>query len=81
MHRDFGISDEDWNSTPQSVKTTLTALAHQLRLLRIRFSAYEKKIADLEEKAAEVESLKTEVSALHERLGQNSSTSSLPDSS
>jgi transposase len=81
MHRDFGISDEDWNSTPQSVKTTLTALAHQLRLFRIRFSAYEKKIAGLEEKAAEVESLKTEVAALRERLGQNSSNSSLPPSS
>jgi transposase len=81
MHRDFGISDEDWNSTPQSVKTTLTALAHQLRLFRIRFSAYEKKIAGLEEKAVEVESLKTEVAALRERLGQNSSNSSLPPSS
>ena len=81
MHRDFGISDEDWNATPQSVKITLTALAHQLRLFRIRFSAYEKKIAGLEEKAAEVESLKTEVAALRERLGQNSSNSSLPPSS
>jgi hypothetical protein len=81
MHRDFGISEEDWNSTPQSVKTTLTALAHQLRLFRIRFSAYEKKIAGLEEKASEVESLKTEVAALRERLGQNSSNSSLPPSS
>jgi transposase len=81
MHRDFGISDEDWNGTPQSVKTTLTALAHRLRLFRIRFSAYEKKIAGLEEKVAEVESLKTEVAALRERLGQNSSNSSLPPSS
>jgi transposase len=35
----------------------------------------------LEEKAAEVESLKTEVAALRERLGQNSSNSSLPPSS
>jgi transposase len=81
MHQDFGISEEDWNSTPQSVKTTLTALAHQLRLFRIRFSAYEKKIAGLEEKAAEVESLQTEVAALCERLGQNSSNSSSPPSS
>src|SRR5215207_10752728 len=81
MHTDFGISEEDWNATPQSVKTTLTALAHQLRLFRIRFSAYEQKIAALEEKASEVESLKTEVSALRERLGQNSSNSSQPPSS
>lgn len=69
MHRDFGISDEDWNATPH------TALAHQLRLFRIRFSAYEKKMAGLEERAEEVESLRTEVSALRERLGQNSSNS------
>lgn len=81
MHRDFGISDEDWDSTPQSVKTTLTALAHQLRLFRIRFSAYEQKIAALEEKAEEVESLKAEVSALRERLGRNSSNSSPTPSS
>lgn len=81
MHRDFGISDEDWNATPQSVKTTLTALAHQLRLFRIRFSAYDKKLAALEAKEAEIESLKTEVAAMRERLGQNSSNSSRPPSS
>src|SRR5215217_2473810 len=81
MYKDLGIYEEDWNSTPQSVKTALIALEHRARLLEIRFSAYEKKLAALEAKEAEIESLKTEVAALRERLGQNSSNSSLPPSS
>lgn len=81
MFKDFGISEADWNSTPQSVKTALIALQHQARLLEIRFTAYEKKLAALEVKDAEIESLKTEVAALRERLGQNSSNSSRPPSS
>jgi hypothetical protein len=40
-----------------------------------------KKLAALEAKEAEIESLKTEVAALRERLGQNSSNSSRPPSS
>jgi transposase len=81
MFTDFGISEEDWNSTPQSVKTALIALQHQARLLEIRFTAYDKKLAALEAKDSEIESLKTEVAALRERLGQNSSNSSRPPSS
>src|SRR5215210_4036342 len=81
MFEDFGISEADWNSTPQSVRTALIALQHRARLLEIRFTAYEKKLAALAEKEAEVESLKTEVAALRERLGQNSTNSSLPPSS
>jgi transposase len=81
MFTDLGISEADWNSTPQSVKTALIALQHQARLLEIRFAAYEKKLAALEAKDAEIESLKTEVAALGERLGQNSSNSSRPPSS
>lgn len=81
MYEDLGISEEDWNSTPQSVKTVLIALAHRARLLEIRFTAYEKKLAALEAKEAEIESLKTEVAALRERLGQNSANSSRPPSS
>ena len=59
MFKDFGISEEDWNATPQSVKTALSALQHQARLLEIRFSAYDKKLAALEAKDSEIESLKT----------------------
>jgi Family of unknown function (DUF6444) len=81
MFTELGISEEDWNSTPQSVKTAFIALQHQARLLEIRFSAYEQKLTALEAKDAEIESLKTEVAALRERLGQNSSNSSLPPSS
>ena len=81
MFKDLGISEEDWDSTPQSVKTALIALQHQARLLEIRFTAYEKKLAALEAKEAEIENLKTEVAALRERLGQNSTNSSRPPSS
>jgi transposase len=81
MFKDLGISEEDWNSTPQSVKTALIALEHRARLLEIRFTAYDKKLAALEAKDAEIESLKTEVAALRERLGQNSTNSSRPPSS
>lgn len=81
MFKDFGISEQDWNSTPQSVKTVVTALQQQARLLEIRFTAYEQKLAALEAKDTEIESLKTEVAALRERLGQNSSNSSRPPSS
>lgn len=80
MFKDLGISEEDWNATPQSVKTVIIALQHQARLLEIRFAAYEQKLAALEAKEAEIESLKTEVAALRERLGQNSSNSSQPPS-
>jgi hypothetical protein len=52
MFKDLGISEADWNSTPQSVKTALIALQHQARLLEIRFTAYEKKLAALEAKDA-----------------------------
>jgi len=81
MFTDLGISEADWNATPPSVKTALIALQHQARLLEIRFTAYEQKFAALEAKDAEIESLKTEVAALRERLGQNSTNSSLPPSS
>lgn len=76
MFKDFGISEEDWDSIPPSVKTALVALQHRARLLEIRFAAYERKLAALEEKDAEVERLQTEVAALRERLGQNSTNSS-----
>ena len=81
MFTDLGISEADWNATPQSVKTVVVALQHQARLMEIRFTAYEKKLAALEAKDAEIESLKTEVAALRERLGQNSTNSSRPPSS
>ncbi len=81
MFTDLGISEADWNSTPQSVKSALTALQHQARRLEIRFTAYEQQLAALAAKEAERENLKTEVAAWRERLGQNSTNSSRPPSS
>jgi transposase len=81
MYKDLGISEEDWSSTPQSVKAVVVALQQQACLLEIRFTADEKRLADVEAKDAESESLKTEVAALRERLGQNSANSSRPPSS
>lgn len=81
MHQQLGISDEEWAATPPSVKAALRTLFHQARLLELRFAVYDQKLAALEEKNAEVESLQTEVAALRERLGQNSTNSSLPPSS
>jgi hypothetical protein len=41
MFEDFGISEADWDSTPQSVRRALIALQHRARLLEIRFTAYD----------------------------------------
>lgn len=81
MWRDLGISEQDWKATPLAVRTTLLALQQQVRLMSIRFSAYEKQLVDLREQVATVDDLKAEVAELRERLGQNSSNSSRPPSS
>jgi hypothetical protein len=81
MWRDLGISEQDWKATPLAVRTALLALQQQVRLMGIRFSAYEKQLASLREQATQVDDLKAEVAELRERLGQNSSNSSKPPSS
>src|SRR5829696_4671559 len=81
MWRDLGISEQDWKATPLAVRTALLSLQQQVRLMGIRFSAYEKQLASLREQVAEVDDLKAEVAELRERLGQNSSNSSKPPSS
>lgn len=77
----YSVPKRDWKITPQSVRNAVTALDHQVRMFQIRFTAYEKKIADLEEKAKEVDSLKIEVADLREQLNMNSRNSSKPPSS
>jgi transposase len=77
----FNILEFEWIATPKSVRDAATLVQHQLRLLQIRFTAYQKKIAALEAQVAELESLKIENAALRERLGQNSQNSSKPSSS
>jgi len=81
MWRDLGISEQDWKATPPAVRTTLRALQQQVRLMSIRFSAYEKRIASLREQVTQVDDLKAEIAELRERLGRNSSNSSRPPSS
>src|SRR5215212_9010967 len=81
MWHDLGISEQDWAATPQAVRTALLALEQQLRLMGIRFTAYEKQLASLRDEVATVDDLKAEIAELRERLGQNSSNSSKPPSS
>jgi transposase len=81
MWRDLGISEQDWAATPPAVRTALLSLRQQVRLMGIRFPAYEQQLADLREQAATVDDLKAEIAELRERLGRNSSNSSKPPSS
>ena len=81
MWRDLGLTKRDWDRTPQAARTLLLALQQQVRLMGLRFTAYEKQLAALREQVAQVEDLKAEIAELRERLGQNSSNSSRPPSS
>lgn len=81
MWRDLGITEQEWEQTPCSVRTALISLRQQVRLLEIRYSAYEKQLATLREQVATVDDLKAEINELREHLGQNSSNSSKPPSS
>lgn len=80
MWRDLGLTKRDWDRTPHAVRTLLLALRQQVRLMGIRFTAYEKQLASLREQVAQVDDLKAEIAELRERLGQNSSNSSRPPS-
>ena len=81
MWRDLGISEQDWAATPLAVRTALLALQQQVRLMGIRYTAYEKQLATLREQISTVDDLKAEIAELRERIGQNSSNSSRPPSS
>ncbi len=81
MWRDLGLTKSDWDRTPQAVQTAVLALQHQVRLMGIRFTAYEKQITELRQQVAQVDDLKAEIAELKERLGQNSTNSSKPPSS
>ncbi len=80
MWRDLGLTKSDWDRTPQAVQTAVLALQHQVRLMGIRFTAYDKQITELRQQVATVDDLKAEIAELKERLGQNSSNSSKPPS-
>jgi transposase len=76
----FGITDEDWQQTPDSVQIAFSTLQHQLLLLEIRSQVYERQLTDLRQPVAQIDDLKAELAELRERLGQNSNNSSKPPS-
>jgi transposase len=76
----FGISNEDWQLTPDSVQKAFSALYHQLLMIEMRAEAYERQLALLREQIAQIDDLKAELAELRERLGQNSNNSSKPPS-
>lgn len=81
MFSELGISCEDWERTPQAVRTVVLFLQHQLRLFQIRHTGYERQLATLNEKLAQIDDLKAEMEELRERVNQNSRNSSKPPSS
>ena len=52
MWRDLSISEQEWIATLPAVRTVLLALQQQVRLMGIRFTAYEKQLAAFREQVA-----------------------------
>src|SRR6476469_4702859 len=77
----FGISDQDWHHTPDSVQKAFSSLYHQLLMLEMRSEVYERQLAQLREQVTQIEDLNAQLAELRERLGQNSNNSSKPPSS
>jgi Family of unknown function (DUF6444) len=81
MRRDPGLTPWDWELTPPAARHVLLALRQQVRLLRLRSTAYEQQIAELRQQLDTIDDLRAEIAELRERLGQNSRNSSKPPSS
>jgi transposase len=77
----LGISEEDWNQTPASVRAALMFLIQQNQRLENRCATYELQVQKLEAELERLKKLELEVAELRERLGQNSQNSSKPPSS
>jgi transposase len=77
----LGISEEDWNQTPASVRAALMFLIQQNQRLENRCATYELQVQRLEAELERLKKLELEVAELRERLGQNSQNSSKPPSS
>jgi hypothetical protein len=77
----LGISEEDWNQTPASVRVALMFFLQQNRRLENRCATYELQVQRLEAELQRLKKLELEVAELRERLGQNSQNSSKPPSS
>jgi hypothetical protein len=80
MFAELGISEDDWQQTPQAVRSALTVIWQQNRFLLGRCTVYETQVERLQTQVAELETLRLEVAALRERLGRNSQNSSQPPS-
>src|SRR4030095_11357567 len=81
MRRDPGLTPWDWELTPPAARYLLLALRQQVRLLRLRSTAYEQQIADLRQQLDTIDDLRAEIAELRERLGLTSQNSSRPPSS
>ena len=77
----FGISEEDWNQAPASVRAALMFLLQQNQRLENRCGTYGLQVQRLEAELDRLKKLELEVAELRERLGQNSQNSSKPPSS
>lgn len=80
MFAELGISEDDWQQTPQAVRTALMVVWQQNRFLMSRCTVYETQVERLQAQVAELETLRLEVAELRERLGRNSQNSSQPPS-
>ena len=77
----LGISEEDWNQTPASVRAALMFLIQQNQRQENRCATYELQVQKLQAELEQLKKLELEVAELRERLGQNSQNSSKPPSS
>jgi Family of unknown function (DUF6444) len=77
----LGISEQDWNQTPASVRVALMFLMQQNQRLENRCTTYGLQVQRLEAELERLKKLELEVAELRERLGQNSQNSSKPPSS
>lgn len=80
MFAELGISEDDWQQTPQAVRSALTVIWQQNRFLMGRCTVYETQVVRLQTQVAELETLRLEVTELRELLGRNSQNSSRPPS-
>jgi hypothetical protein len=74
----FGISEEDWNQTPASVRAALMFLIQQNQRLENHCATYEPQVQKLQAELERLKKLELEVAELRECLGQNSQNSSKP---
>src|SRR5215813_13214276 len=74
----LGIPEEDWNSTPPSVRAALMFLLQQNQRLENRCATYQLQVQRSETEMEGLKKLELEVAELRERLGQNSQNSSKP---